>query len=186
MFPVVKKINRRKYNSHQWFFDSICLSLKDSCNFSLLTDCGTTFQPSCLSILFKEICLNPELIGVTARQRMEWPNKYFHPCQEWEYPFLRGDHSVENDKTKKACIRCYIAFLIGPAPLQGFEYEAQLVTSLSVYNLIQALPVMPGPCQLLNSILLHTPPLLTNVLFYSFKLLYLHLYQLYLYCFNER
>ena len=150
MLPIVKKANRRKYNSHQWFFDSVCLALGNSCNFALLTDCGTTFNQSCLAVLFKEICLHPELIGVTARQRMEWPNKYFHPCQEFEFEWLRGDHGKGKDKTKKACPRCYLAFLLGPAPLQGFEYEAQLVTALSVYNLVQALPVMPGPCQLLN------------------------------------
>ena len=146
--PIVKKKNHRKHNSHQWFFDSVCLALGNSVNFAFLTDCGTTFEPSCAAILFKELCLNPELIGVTARQRVEWPNKYFHPCEDAPFQWLQGSH--EDQKTKQPCWKCYTIFLFGPGPLQGFEFEATLVTNLSIFNLVEALPVMPGPCQLMN------------------------------------
>jgi hypothetical protein len=39
---------------------------------------------------------------------------------------------------------------MSPCPLQGFEFEATLIMNSAMFNLVEALPVMPGPCQLLN------------------------------------
>ncbi len=150
LLPIVKKNNHRKHNSHQWFFDSVCMALGDTCTYGFLTDCGTTYEPSCLGILFKELCINPDLIGVTARQRVEWPNRYFHPCEDAPFEWLHGSHDIDRDPKKRPCWKCYVTYLFGPAPLQGFEFEATLVTNLSIFNLVEALPVMPGPCQLMN------------------------------------
>ncbi len=148
MLPIVKKTNHRKHNSHQWFFDSVCLALDDTCTYAFLTDCGTTYERNCLAILFKELHVHQHLIGVTARQRVEWPNKYYHPCENSPWSYCKGDHTAS--KSKKPCWKCYVSFFLSPCPLQGFEFEASLITNLSMFNLVEALPVMPGPCQLMN------------------------------------
>jgi hypothetical protein len=36
-----------------------------------------------------------------------------------------------------------------PAPLQGFEFEATFLLSAAMFTMAGALPVLPGPCQLL-------------------------------------
>jgi hypothetical protein len=36
------------------------------------------------------------------------------------------------------------------APMQGFEMEACQIINSSVYNIVEAMPVLPGPCQLMN------------------------------------
>jgi hypothetical protein len=47
MCPNVKRLNHRKHNSHQWFFDSICEGLEDRSNYDFLTDCGTSYETTC-------------------------------------------------------------------------------------------------------------------------------------------
>jgi cellulose synthase/poly-beta-1,6-N-acetylglucosamine synthase-like glycosyltransferase len=146
MCPVIKKSNHRKHNSHQWFFDSICEGLDDKCTYAFLTDCGTSYDRQCLSSMLKELYLMDDLIGVTARQRVELPNRYFRPCEWSPFWLLQGDHSVN----KNACWKCWATFALTACPLQGFEFEASTVLSLAVFNLVEALPVMPGPCQLMH------------------------------------
>jgi hypothetical protein len=92
MVPIVKRYNYRKHNSHQWFFDGICEGLNESVEFVFLTDCGTTYKPSCLSKLIYELIMQKDLIGVTARQRIEWPSTFFHPCEDAPFSFLKGKH----------------------------------------------------------------------------------------------
>jgi hypothetical protein len=36
-----------------------------------------------------------------------------------------------------------------PAPLQGFEFESTFLLSAAMFTMAGALPVLPGPCQLL-------------------------------------
>ncbi len=146
--PIIKLKNHRKHNSHQWFFESVCQSLGNCVKYAFLTDCGTSFDPACISLLMKQLIVREDLIGVTARQRVEWPNRFFHPCESAPFEWLKGDHSSVVNRAP--CWKCYANYLMGPAPLQGFEFEATLVTNLSIFNLLQALPVMPGPCQMLN------------------------------------
>jgi hypothetical protein len=147
MCPIVKRINHRKHNSHQWFFDAICQGLQDKLHYALLTDCGTGFNNSiCLTKLVLELHTMQDLIGVTARQRIEMPNKHFHPCLESFFPFLRGQHTLASE----ACWKCWVAYFCSPCPLQGAELEGSLALNLSMFNLVEALPVMPGPCQLFD------------------------------------
>jgi hypothetical protein len=147
MCPIVKRMNHRKHNSHQWFFDSICHGLQDKLHYTLLTDCGTGFNNSiCITKLVLELHTMQDLIGVTARQRIEMPNKHFHPCLESFFPFLRGQHTLGSD----ACWKCWVAYFCSPCPLQGAELEGSLALNLSMFNLVEALPVMPGPCQLFD------------------------------------
>lgn len=145
---IVKRQNHRKHNSHQWFFDGICQGLHNRNSFAFLTDCGTTYSSTCLARLFYELRLKTDLIGVTARQRVETPNLFFHPCEDSPFSFLEGDHKKSGDM--RPCWKCYATYYMSPCPLQGFEFEATLIMNSAMFNLVEALPVMPGPCQLLN------------------------------------
>jgi len=147
MCPIVKRSNHRKHNSHQWFFDSICHGLEEKVSFAFLTDCGTSYDPTCVSRLLYDLYSRPDLIGSTARQRVETPNNFFHPCETTPFWCFQNDHT---DKDQKPCWKCWAAYLLSPCPLQGFEFEATLILNSAMFNLVEALPVMPGPCQLLN------------------------------------
>jgi cellulose synthase/poly-beta-1,6-N-acetylglucosamine synthase-like glycosyltransferase len=70
--PILKRNNHRKHNSHHWFFQGVCVGLNASLVF--LTDCGTTFNETCLARMVYELRMRKDLIGVTARQRVEMPN----------------------------------------------------------------------------------------------------------------
>lgn len=187
LVPIIKRMNHRKHNSHQWFFDSICQGLDRACSYAFLTDCGTTYTPTCLGRLYYELYLREDLIGVTARQRVEIPNIYYHPCEDSPFSFLRGSHQAPQQPalsapspqpddsaaqaadpasqataparqsagrdslpSQKPCWKCWATYILSPAPLQGFEFEATLIMNSAMFNLIEALPVMPGPCQLLD------------------------------------
>jgi hypothetical protein len=39
---------------------------------------------------------------------------------------------------------------MSPCPLQAIEIEGSVTISLAMFNLVEALPVMPGPCQLMH------------------------------------
>lgn len=145
--PIFKRNNHRKHNSHQWFFYGICGGIGIYNTYAFLTDCGTTYEIDCIGRMMHELFFRDDLIGVTARQRVEFPNKNFHPCEDSPFFFLRGDHAQTGPE---ACWRCYASWFCSPCPLQGFEFEASAITTSAMFNLIEALPVMPGPCQLLN------------------------------------
>jgi hypothetical protein len=82
MCPIIKRSNHRKHNSHQWIFHSICEGLKESVSHCFLTDCGTSYDKTCLSKLMYDIFFKSDLIGVTARPRIETPNRFFRPCEQ--------------------------------------------------------------------------------------------------------
>jgi cellulose synthase/poly-beta-1,6-N-acetylglucosamine synthase-like glycosyltransferase len=152
MAPIMKASNYRKHNSHEWFFSSICEGINDNLSTVFLTDCGTIFNKYCLAILLKELYLKTDLIGVTARQRVETPSEAFHPCHTANpdsccAPCLSKEHNLNSKKDRKPCWKCWLNYFLSPAPLQGFEFEATLLLNSSMFNLIEALPVMPGPCQ---------------------------------------
>jgi cellulose synthase/poly-beta-1,6-N-acetylglucosamine synthase-like glycosyltransferase len=145
--PIIKRSNHRKHNSHLWFFNSICAGLEDTVDYVLLTDCGTTYDPSCLANLIAEISTMNDLIGVTARQRVELPGRHFHPCETSPLgKWFEGSHEFGSN----ACWKCWVSFALSPGPLQGIEIEGSCTISLAMFNLVEALPVMPGPCQLMN------------------------------------
>eukprot|EP01038_Epipyxis_sp_PR26KG_P005571 gene5571-7695_t len=146
MVPIIKRNNHRKHNSHQWFFDGICEALGCYVAYAFLTDCGTTYMPDCLSRLLVGLILEPDLIGVTARQRVETPRPGYYPCLGTAISCFKGKHALNS----KPCWKCYAAYLCSPCPLQGFEFEGAATVSLAMFNLIEVLPVMPGPCQLLD------------------------------------
>ncbi len=42
-----------------------------------------------------------------------------------------------------------VSWWVSPAPLQGFEFESTFLLSAAMFTMAGALPVLPGPCQLL-------------------------------------
>eukprot|EP01034_Spumella_vulgaris_P040150 gene40150-49657_t len=119
--PIVKRSNHRKHNSHEWFFNSICQGLGNRAKVAFLTDCGTTYNATCLARLFYELYFKKDLIGVTARQRVETPNAFFHPCEDSPFSCLEGDHTASGDR--RPCWKCWAVYFLSPCPLQGFEFE---------------------------------------------------------------
>ena len=81
-------------------------------------------MPRCL---IDELHVNPSLIGVTARQRV-----------------------MDYKKLSRIRPAVAAALRLSPAPLQGFEFEATFILNTALFNMVQALPVLPGPCQLLR------------------------------------
>lgn len=138
---ITKKRNSQKHNSHLLFFSLCNLQNPD---LVFLTDCGTTYDSDCIfhlsEYLYKK---HNSVIGVTAKQCvMNETNRR----QIQEYP-----HWWKNKKRRSLCTRIMneIYWWFSPAPLQGFEFESSFLLNTSMFNIAGALPVLPGPCQML-------------------------------------
>ena len=148
MCPILKRTNHRKHNSHHWFFEGICCGLNT--NIVLLTDCSTSYRTSCLAkLVYALITRRSDVVAVTGRMRAEKPSRTFHPCRHSKLPFLRykGEH---DERGSPPCWKCYVAYYFSVGPMQGFEMEACQIINSSVYNMVEAMPVLPGPCQMMN------------------------------------
>ena len=137
---ITKKRNSQKYNSHLLFF-SIC-NLQNP-DFVFLTDCGTVFNSDCIfqlsEYLYKK---HANVIGVTAKQSVmnETTRRQIQEYPHWW-----------KKKRDSFCTRFIkqIYWWFSPAPLQGFEFESSFLLNTSMFNIAGALPVLPGPCQML-------------------------------------
>lgn len=104
-----------------------------------LTDCGTTYRPDCLTrLLFTLVNKRKEIAGVTARQRV------MNTADAKEVAEDTGaEESCCGDTWES------IKWWLSPAPLQGFEFESTFLLNTAMFTMVGALPVLPGPCQLL-------------------------------------
>ena len=174
MVTIIKKKNYRKLNSHHWFFVGICQPLVYDCVDDLestpggggepdghllkndplifLTDCGTRFDHACLCTLIVALLSGRDVIGATGRQRVDEPNPTFHACSRDDNPFFcccaREEYERHTELMSDPCSLCWLCYLLSPAPLQGFEFEATMVLNSAPFNIVEAMPVLPGPCQL--------------------------------------
>jgi cellulose synthase/poly-beta-1,6-N-acetylglucosamine synthase-like glycosyltransferase len=138
---ITKIKNCHKFNSHLLFF-SLCYIQKPDCVF--LTDAGTIYDHNCISNLLEYIYENnSEVIGVTGKQRVMNQSKreQIQRYPEWSNRFKK--QNICEDFIKN------IYWWLSPAPLQGFEFESSFIINTAIFNLFGALPVLPGPCQLL-------------------------------------
>jgi hypothetical protein len=94
-----ERLNHRKHNSEQWFFDSLCKGLEDHSTYAFFTDYGTSYETTCISRLKHDIYFKTDLIGVTAPQRVETPNISFRPCEDSPYYIFEGDHTKAGSET---------------------------------------------------------------------------------------
>ena len=138
---ITKIKNCQKFNSHLLFF-SLCYLQKPDLVF--LTDTGTLYESDCISKLIDYLYKKHyKIIAVTARQKvMDESTRY----QIKRYPIWSRNYR------KLWCIEKFfknIYWWISPAPLQGFEFESSFLINTAMFNLFGALPVLPGPCQLI-------------------------------------
>ena len=120
---IVKGGNRRKHNSHRWFFDSYCKA-RNPC-FTFTTDAGTGFHPKCMAKLYKYMQdeSNSEVMGVTGRQRVM---------------------TAEMQETDDGLVDWFLRLV------QSADYESSYAITTGAYTLVGMLPVLPGPCALLR------------------------------------
>lgn len=146
--PIIKRTNHRKHNSLHWFIEGICSGLDT--NLIFLTECSTTFSTSSVAHLtYEMLTRRSEVIAVCGKMRVEKPSRTFHPCRHTKIPFLRhrGEHE---SPASLPCWRCYAAYYCSCAPMQAFETELMQLINLPVFNIVEAVPVLYGPCTLMN------------------------------------
>lgn len=120
---LVKRDNRRKHNSHEWFFRAFSDQMRP--DFTLLTDCGTIFDYGCLYYLVKHLQEHERSIGVTGRMRM-----------------MSKEMQGVEDEVDKWSVHTWLR------AVQAYDLETAYVIFMALFNLSGLLPVMPGPCQL--------------------------------------
>lgn len=68
----VKRGNRLKFNSHEWFLKGLALQYRKQVQYVFLTDAGTGFDRNCLSHLVEHLARSsPDVVAVTGRQRVK-------------------------------------------------------------------------------------------------------------------
>lgn len=120
MSLVVKKDNRKKHNSHQWFFstDGYCGAMNPE--FCFATDCSTLFEEDCLFLLLKKMLEEKKCVVCTGRQ-------------------VVMDSEMQGNKDT------LLDSLYRNAQRYDFESSFLLVGAFQLFGF---LPVVPGPCGL--------------------------------------
>lgn len=120
---MIKINNRKKHNSHEWFFGEGGFSENSGSEYLFLTDAFTLFRKECLWHLLKELDRDKKLAGVTGRQRVM-------------------------TKEQQGTTEGIFSLAHWLRMLQLYDFE----TANSVYNgafsMGGYLPVVPGPCGL--------------------------------------
>eukprot|EP01103_Thecamoeba_quadrilineata_P002515 TRINITY_DN12465_c0_g1_i1.p1 TRINITY_DN12465_c0_g1~~TRINITY_DN12465_c0_g1_i1.p1 ORF type:complete len:799 (+),score=122.11 TRINITY_DN12465_c0_g1_i1:135-2531(+) len=118
---LVKIDNRRKHNSHQWFFHAFDRAYRPKYMFA--TDCGTAFASGCVEALTSYLDNHALASAVTGRQRIM--DRKLQGCED-------GTLSIEN----------YYRLV------QTFDFESAITCYSGAFSLFGFLPVIPGPCGL--------------------------------------
>lgn len=117
---LIKKDNRRKANSHEWFFNSFAKEF--DVTFTFATDCGTLYAENCLINLIEYMERHENVAGATGRQRV-----MSQDMQDINYESYKG-----------------MWYRAG----QAFDYESSISSFQGSFSLFGMLPVLPGPCGL--------------------------------------
>jgi cellulose synthase/poly-beta-1,6-N-acetylglucosamine synthase-like glycosyltransferase len=151
---LVKRSNRRKHNSHEWFLrgfapvyttpivpDGSNPAKKDSYNSQQLvfmTDTGTRFHPSCLHLLVQQMLLNQHYSAVTGRQRVMTESQQFETEKEDFIDYSNPDKPIKTESEG------YFAKWL--RAVQAFEYDCCVISFIPSFSAFGMLPVIPGPC----------------------------------------
>ena len=119
---LVKRDNRRKHNTLEWFFRSFAVEY--GAEYAFTTDCGTLFEPDTIYHLARHLDLFPRCGGATGRQRVMSAQQQGLDHESWYAAWMRS--------------------------VQGFEYEATYASYVGAFSMTGMLPVIPGPCGLFN------------------------------------
>ncbi|KNC71366.1 hypothetical protein SARC_16095 [Sphaeroforma arctica JP610] len=114
---LVKRDNRKKHNSHEWFFS--CAKVFGA-KYALTTDCGTLYDSECTYRLLRHMEENEGVQTCTGRQRVMSMG-----MQEVE----KGDSLME----------------MWYRSIQAFDYEVSITSFQAAFALVGFLPVIPGP-----------------------------------------
>jgi len=117
---LVKRDNRRKSNSHEWFLQSFAPFYNSE--FIFLTDCGTLFEKGCLFQLTRHLTNNHSTTACTGRQRV----------------MTKEQQGVDSEDL--------LAWMWREA--QCYDYECSQASFTGAFSLFGMLPVIPGPCGL--------------------------------------
>jgi len=137
---IIKRDNRRKHNSHEWFllgFAPVYTTRLPATSTSatgvqlvFMTDAGTRFHESCLLSLVQHALQSPTTVACSGRQRVmtnRMQQEGEPATDKWSFGYLRGQ-----------LYRC----------AQGFEYESSISSFNGAFHSVGMLPVLPGPCGL--------------------------------------
>ena len=120
---ILKKHNQKKINSHEWGFRAFTHTSK--CNYVLTSDCGTLFDPKCVSHLLDFMEANEGCVACTGRQRVMSAQQQADPNQE------RKNDSLEESMLRR---------------IQQYEFEGEYLASRPTGSMLGFLEVLPGPC----------------------------------------
>eukprot|EP00124_Ichthyophonus_hoferi_P000711 Ihof_evm10s28 gene=Ihof_evmTU10s28 len=120
MTMIIKRDNRRKHNSHEWFFMGFCPAYNSE--YAFATDCGTLYADKCLLHLIEYMENHPEVAASTGRQRV----------------MSAAMQETEDEG--------FIAMWYRAS--QAYDYEASISSFQGAFSLVGMLPVLPGPCGL--------------------------------------
>ena len=118
---LVKAKNRKKFNSHEWYFRAF--ASMDLFKYIFCTDCGTVYDPACLQRLVEHMDNRPNTIVVTGRQHVMT--------------------ALDQDENERIT-------LMGAwfRAVQLYDFAASVSSFQGAFSLVGFLPVIPGPCGL--------------------------------------
>ncbi|EEC42528.1 predicted protein, partial [Phaeodactylum tricornutum CCAP 1055/1] len=119
---LIKRKNRRKVNSQEWWLRSHAVD--SCCEFAFATDCGIIFDANCLLQMLKRSDREPNLSGLTGYQRVMSAR-------------MQDDDDFEFFSDPVGC------FL---RQIQCYDFEVSQSTTKSLLNSLGFIPVLPGPC----------------------------------------
>jgi cellulose synthase/poly-beta-1,6-N-acetylglucosamine synthase-like glycosyltransferase len=138
LYLLVKRDNRKKHNSHEWFLKSFCSDL--DAYFAFCTDCGTFYDEKCMKRLVQYLETNDECSACCGRQRIM--PKHIQD---------KGD--PVRDPTVNSPLYSPTSFtgLLWEAWLrsvQCYDFESSHAVDKPAFSVIGLMPVLPGPCGL--------------------------------------
>ena len=130
---LLKRNNRKKVNSHEWFFRSF--GHPDFCSYGLASDCGTVIPPLSLHRLYSHLDTHPKCIAVSGWQRIM-------SLEQMAPPTAVSPGTLGALPEKQTTLQRILH------AIQLWECEAEHCGSKPVWGLLGFLPVLPGPCSI--------------------------------------
>lgn len=118
---IIKIHNRRKHNSHEWFFGKNGFGDCINTEYLFFTDAFAMYSNWCIFHLVKSLDRNSQMVAVTGRQRLM---------------SKRQQGSQESSISIDTLLRM----------VQLYDFESSNVIYNGAFSLGGMLPVIPGPC----------------------------------------
>lgn len=120
---VIKTKNRRKHNSHEWFFGKNGFAEAVNAKYLMLTDAFAMYNSWLLYHLAKELDKHDNLVAITGRQRLM-------------------SRSQQGSQVGMVSLGNMLSLV------QLYDFESSNVIYNGAFSLGGLLPVIPGPCGL--------------------------------------